>query len=241
MLEEQVDGIDIRAYVIGSRVAAAATRIHAHVVGDGGRSITELVAEKQAWRAQHANMRKSPIVVDLAMLARQGRSVDDTPAADEVVVVNGMANVGLGGESVDVTELTHPDLMTMAVDAAPGHPWSGCGRCRPSDAGHHVCRRSRGPGGQRPGQRGLVAHDREAHLQPGYAPDRCDATGPRWRQVRRPRRRRRRRRNRRADRRFNEMLRRSRSGISSCSRSRTTSNGPSRRAPPSCGPATTIW
>ncbi len=125
VLEEQVDGIDIRAYVIGSRVAAAATRIHAHVVGDGGRSITELVAEKQAWRAQQANLRKLPIVVDLALLARQGRTVDDTPAADEVVVVNGMANVGLGGESVDVTELAHPDLMTMAVDAARAIPGLG--------------------------------------------------------------------------------------------------------------------
>ena len=37
VLEEQAEGVDIRAFVVGRRVVAATTRIHAHVVGDGRR------------------------------------------------------------------------------------------------------------------------------------------------------------------------------------------------------------
>ena len=46
MLEDLVEGVDVRAFVVGGRVVAAATRIHPHVVGDGRQSIAELVAEK---------------------------------------------------------------------------------------------------------------------------------------------------------------------------------------------------
>ena len=125
VLEEQVEGIDIRAYVVGGRVAAAGSRIHAHVVGDGRHSITELIAEKQVWRDQHVYMRRGPIVPDPAVLARSGRRVDDVPAADEVVVVSALANVHAGGENVDVTELAHPDLLTLAVNAVRAIPGLG--------------------------------------------------------------------------------------------------------------------
>jgi cyanophycin synthetase len=40
-------------------------------------------------------------------------------------VVNSLANVHVGGENVDVTELVHPDLMTMAVDAVRSIPGLG--------------------------------------------------------------------------------------------------------------------
>lgn len=125
VLEEQVEGIDIRAFVVGRRVVAATTRIHAHVVGDGRQTITELIAEKQLWRDQHVLLRKRPFTVDPALLARSGHTLDDVPAADEVVVVNGLANVHVGGENVDVTELAHPDLAELAVDALRAIPGLG--------------------------------------------------------------------------------------------------------------------
>jgi cyanophycin synthetase len=125
VLEEQVEGIDIRAFVVGTRVVAAATRIHAHVVGDGRHTIAELIAEKQLWRDQHVILRKRPFTVDPAVLARSGHSLNDAPAANEVVIVNGLANVHVGGENVDVTELAHPDLLTLAVDAARAVPGLG--------------------------------------------------------------------------------------------------------------------
>jgi cyanophycin synthetase len=125
VLEEQVDGVDIRAYVVGRRVAAAATRIHAHVVGDGRQTITELMAEKRQWRDQHVVLGDRPFTVDPAVLARAGRTINTVPDDGEVVVLNGLANLHAGGENVDVTELAHPDLLQMAVDAVRAVPGLG--------------------------------------------------------------------------------------------------------------------
>ena len=49
----------------------------------------------------------------------------DRSNAGEVVVVNSLANLHVGGENVDVTELVHPDLLTMAVEAARAIPGLG--------------------------------------------------------------------------------------------------------------------
>ncbi len=125
VLEAQAEGVDVRAYVVGRRVAAAATRIHAHVVGDGRQSITDLMAVKQKLRDQHIVLRKQPFTVDLDLLARGGRTLDTVPDDGEVVVLNGVSNISVGGESVDVTEIAHPGLFQMAVDAARAIPGLG--------------------------------------------------------------------------------------------------------------------
>jgi D-alanine-D-alanine ligase-like ATP-grasp enzyme len=125
VLEEQAEGVDVRAFVVGRRVVAATTRIHAHLVGDGHQTITELIAEKQQWRDQHVILRKRPFTVDPALLAQGGRTVDTVPDVGEVVVVNSLSNLHLGGENVDVTDLAHPDLMALAVDAVRAVPGLG--------------------------------------------------------------------------------------------------------------------
>jgi cyanophycin synthetase len=125
MLEDLVEGVDIRAFVVGGRVVAASTRIHPHVVGDGRQSIAELVDEKQRWRDQHAYLRMRPIAVDTVLLARGGRTIDDVPAAGEVVVLNSLANVHVGGENVDVTDVIHPGLAELAGDAVRAIPGLG--------------------------------------------------------------------------------------------------------------------
>ncbi len=89
---------------------------------------------------------------------------------------------------------------------------------------------------------GAVAHDRAAHLRPDRPAHRGDPAGPRRRPLRRPGRGRRRRRDRRADRPAStRCCPTSRSAISSCSGSRTTSSTRSTRAPPNCRPATRSW
>ena len=125
LLEDQVDGFDIRAFVVGGRVAAATTRVNAHVVGDGRLSISALITEKQAWRDQHAVLRKRPLTVEPAVLARAGRSIDDVPEAGEVVVLNSSSNLHTGGENVDVTDLAHPGLLDLAIAVTRAIPGLG--------------------------------------------------------------------------------------------------------------------
>jgi cyanophycin synthetase len=122
LLDEQIDGIDVRVHVIGRRPIAVITRLPSHVVGDGRLSVRELIVQKQQQRDQHAYLAKTPLTVDPAVLARSGRALDDVPGDGEVVVLYGPANVQHGGDPVDVTELVHPDLLRLAVDAARAIP-----------------------------------------------------------------------------------------------------------------------
>ena len=125
VLEDLIEGVDIRAFVVGGSVVAASTRINAHVVGDGRQSIAELVDEKHRWRAHNAYLTKYPLIVDETLLARTGRTIHDVPAGCEVVVLNSVSNVGVGGETVDVTDLVHCDLRQLAVDATRAIPGLG--------------------------------------------------------------------------------------------------------------------
>ena len=125
VLEEQAEGVDIRAYVVGRRVVAAATRVHAHVVGDGRQSIAELVEEKQEWRRDHTILDNRSFIVETALLQRHGRTMQDVPAADEIVVLNSVANLHVGGENVNITDLAHPDLLNLAVEATRSIPGLG--------------------------------------------------------------------------------------------------------------------
>ena len=125
VLEDLAEGVDIRVFVVGRRVAAAATRVNCHVMGDGRQNITELIDEKQQWRAEHVTLFEFAMAVDDELLARGGRTVHDVPDSGEVVVLNGMANVSVGGECVDVTDLVHPGLRELAIEATRAIPGLG--------------------------------------------------------------------------------------------------------------------
>lgn len=120
VLEDQVEGIDVRAFVIGHRFVAAVTRLPPHVVGDGRLSVAALIEHKKKLRHENAYM--DAIVADEDLLARAGRTTSDVPAAGEVIVLRSIANVSAGGESVDITDLVHSDLKRLAVQAAGALP-----------------------------------------------------------------------------------------------------------------------
>lgn len=122
VVEEQVTALDVRAFVVGDRVVAAATRVPAFVVGDGVSTVRELVAAKQAARQANAYLARMPIAVDEAHLERTGLHTGAVPPADEVVTVNDVANLHQGGENVDVTDRLGPGLSALAVAATRAVP-----------------------------------------------------------------------------------------------------------------------
>ena len=64
LVEEYVPGIELRLFVIGDRVAAAAARVQPFIVGDGKSTVDELVEEENRLRNRNFRHRNHPLVPD---------------------------------------------------------------------------------------------------------------------------------------------------------------------------------
>jgi len=120
IVEEYVEGIDLRLIVIDYRVVAGAIRKPAAVVGNGRDSVRDLIAHQSRRRAA-ATGGESRIPVDAETercVAAAGFSLDDVPPAEVYIVVRKTANLHTGGTIHDVTGVLHRSLIDAAVQAA---------------------------------------------------------------------------------------------------------------------------
>lgn len=120
IIEECVDGQDLRIIVIGSEMVAAAVRKPAEVTGTGKHSIRQLI-EKYNRRRMAATGGESKVPLDSETercIGTGGHSLDDTLRAGEVLQVRRTANLHTGGTIHDCTDRVHPDLENAAVAAA---------------------------------------------------------------------------------------------------------------------------
>lgn len=120
VVEEHVPGRDYRVFVLGQRIVAVAERIPAYVRGDGRHSIAALVARQNTARKANPYHGAKPLALTPAILrnlAVQGFDADSVPAPGQHVLLHAVANIGAGGESVDVTDTVHPAWADIAVRA----------------------------------------------------------------------------------------------------------------------------
>ncbi|HLU61781.1 MAG TPA: N-acetylglutaminylglutamine synthetase [Gammaproteobacteria bacterium] len=105
MLEEFVQGEDLRVIVIGYRVVAAAVRRPPQVIGTGLHSIRELI-DRQSRRRLAATGGESRIPLDeetVRSVRRAGYELDDILPEGELLRVRSAANLHTGGTIHDVT------------------------------------------------------------------------------------------------------------------------------------------
>ncbi len=120
LVEEFVEGEDLRILVIGGEVVAAAIRRPAEIVGNGNDTARVLI-EKQSRRREAATGGESSIPLDDEtgrFLRNAGYGLDDIPAQGEKIVLRKAANLHTGGTIHDVTDDLNPVLARAAVDAA---------------------------------------------------------------------------------------------------------------------------
>src|SRR5262245_57682201 len=113
IVEQFLEGFDFRFLVIAGRFICAAQRVPAFVVGDGKRTIEELVEEVNLDPRRGIGHEKilTKIEIDdlsLALLARRDLTPQSVPAAGETVSLKATANLSTGGISRDVTDSVHP-------------------------------------------------------------------------------------------------------------------------------------
>lgn len=122
VVESMIEGADHRLLVVGGKLVAAAKRVPAHVVGDGKRTITELVAAVNADPKRgvgHENV-LTRIEIDgqsEALLALHGYDANSVPPQGEMVLLKRTANLSTGGSAIDVTDFVHPENRIMAERA----------------------------------------------------------------------------------------------------------------------------
>ncbi|MBN2580930.1 MAG: cyanophycin synthetase [Pirellulales bacterium] len=123
IVEQYIPGHDYRVLVVGGKVVAAARREPAHVIGDGRRTIAQLVDEVNTdpRRSEgHATV-LSKIRLDevsLNVLRDQGFTPSSVPADGQRVLIRRNGNLSTGGTAIDVTEYVHPEVAARAEEAA---------------------------------------------------------------------------------------------------------------------------
>ncbi len=120
LVEECVDGTDLRIVVIDYKVVAAALRRPAMVIGDGQTPISGLI-ERQSRRRAQATGGESRIPLDAETercVVAAGYTLEDVLPVDTPLAVRRTANLHTGGTLHDVTEHLHPALVSAAITVA---------------------------------------------------------------------------------------------------------------------------
>lgn len=114
LLEEFFHGNDYRIYVVAGKAIAATLRKAPQVIGDGVKTLSELIIEKKIERSLKPYFKKHEIDVDNSIY--QKYPSDSIPALGQIVNLNDTGNISRGGESYDVSELMHESFQTIAAD-----------------------------------------------------------------------------------------------------------------------------
>lgn len=109
MLEEQLEGQDLRIHVLGGKIVAACIREPAFVMGNGKDDLKTLIEKRRAtMRTQNP---KNVLEIDQltqSLLIKQGIGLSDVPEDRQKVQLKYVSNMAQGGVATDLTEEIHP-------------------------------------------------------------------------------------------------------------------------------------
>ncbi|MDQ3242753.1 MAG: cyanophycin synthetase, partial [Gemmatimonadota bacterium] len=123
VVEQFAEGRDHRVLIVDGRLVAAAERVPAHVVGDGKRSVRELIgiANRDPRRGAGHTKILTLLPTDKTTadyLALTALTFDSVPGEGQFVALRATANLSTGGTSIDRTDEMHPDNVTACEMAA---------------------------------------------------------------------------------------------------------------------------
>ncbi len=121
LIEEYVPGGDYRILVLDGKVLTTLLRKPAYVVGDGIKTIRELIDEYNSQEGVSKDQPLCPIVRDYEFernLHTQGLSEDTVILKDKVVYLRKNANVSTGGRSFECDSKVNPEYKKLAIKLA---------------------------------------------------------------------------------------------------------------------------
>lgn len=123
LIEEFMTGKEYRFLVIGGEVVGILHREPANVIGDGERSIRELVYEKNKDPLRGKGY-KTPLEkiklgeIEEMFLKNQGLNFDYVPKDEEKIYLRENSNISTGGDSIDFTDKIHDSYKKVALKSA---------------------------------------------------------------------------------------------------------------------------
>ena len=132
IVEEFLKGKEYRFLVIDGKIEGILNRVPANVVGDGIKTIRELVeeknqdflrGEKHTKPLEKINLKES----ESMFLESQGKDFDTIPPKDQTVYLRENSNISTGGDSIDCTERISQEYKDIALRAASVVEASLCG------------------------------------------------------------------------------------------------------------------
>ena len=130
LIEEHFKGEDFRIFVTIKGFYAVLKRVPANVIGDGAKTIKELITEKNKNRGKGIPALKKIKINNKTsdFLKGQGRDLDYVPKKDEFVKLSRIANVTAGGDTIDCTDTAHLSVKKLAfriLKSIPGLNYAG--------------------------------------------------------------------------------------------------------------------
>lgn len=131
IVEKHVNGNDYRIMVVGDRVFAAVQRIPANIVGDGRRTVGQLMIAENMLRRKNSHLGSLKIKWNAAVrhqLEKQGLTIDTVLPPGKQVFLLSTNNLTQGGDSVEILDDLHPSIQEACVRAVKAVPGMGyCG------------------------------------------------------------------------------------------------------------------
>ena len=124
LVEEYIEGIDVRLYIVDNQVVASTKREPASIVGDGLHTIEELIEIRNKERKKNPQLstRLVSITNDLkTYLERQQLTISSVPEKGTKIFLSGKANVSSGGDSINMDHVP-PNVAKQAIEALNALP-----------------------------------------------------------------------------------------------------------------------
>ncbi|TXJ00617.1 MAG: cyanophycin synthetase [Neisseriales bacterium] len=122
IVESFLEGEDHRMLVVNGKLIAVAKRVPGHVVGDGKKTVAELVeiVNQDPRRGVGHEKVLTRLELDYAanqILEKKGYTAETILKDGEVCYLRDTANLSTGGTAIDLTDQVHPDNKEMAERA----------------------------------------------------------------------------------------------------------------------------
>ncbi|EXJ22814.1 Glutathione biosynthesis bifunctional protein gshF [Alkalibacterium sp. AK22] len=123
LVEDYIEGTEYRFVVIDDKVEAVLLREPANVIGDGSRTVAELIQEKNS-HPYRGEKHRAPLEkikmgeIEQLMLKEQGFQFDSVLEKGQRVFLRENSNISTGGDSTDMTDTMHESYKQAAVEMA---------------------------------------------------------------------------------------------------------------------------